>query len=247
MTLQKSINEQTSHFGLKDKVLAWSVHALTSSGVIAAFFSIICIHEHNWRMSMIWLLVAFFIDGIDGFFARLFRVKEVLPDFEGKNIDYVIDFATYAIIPAFFIYECGILGEEFRLPAVVSMLMVSAYYYGKSSMVSEDMYFIGFPVLWNLVVFYLFFVYSWSPLVNFISIIILSILHIIPLKYIYPSRTPRFRILNVTAALIEVSVIGLIVYLYPEKNNWLSMLATACAFYFFSITIISSFFTKEEN
>ncbi len=234
-------------YTLGQKSLAWSVHALTSSGVIAAFLAILAIHEHEWRLSMIWLLVAFFIDGIDGFFARLFKVKEVLPFFDGKNIDYVIDFATYAIIPAFFLYECGILSDSLRFPAIVSMLMVSAYYYGKSGMVSDDLYFIGFPVLWNLVAFYLYFVFSWSPLVNFTSIIILSILHVIPLKYIYPSRTPRFRALNVTVAIIEVSVIGMIVYLYPQKNSWLSLIAIAAVIYFFAITIISSFFTKEHN
>ena len=36
------------------------------------------------------------LDGIDGTFARMAKVKEVLPHVDGKMIDYVIDFFTYA-------------------------------------------------------------------------------------------------------------------------------------------------------
>jgi len=112
------------------------------------------------------LFLTQFIDGIDGYFARKYRVKEVLPHISGKNIDYVIDFTTYAVIPAYLLYSATLdgipvdQGGQFLLPhslrglSASIILLVSTLYYGKRNMVSDDMYFIGFPVMWNLVAFF---------------------------------------------------------------------------------------------
>ena len=96
---------------------------------------------------MLWLFVTLIIDSVDGTFARLFKVREVLPNFDGKMIDYVIDFAIYAIIPAYFIHEAPLLPEDFKLIGATIILLVSAIYYGLDGMVSNDYYFIGFPVM----------------------------------------------------------------------------------------------------
>ncbi len=57
---------------------------------------------------MAWLLVALLIDGIDGTLARVFKVKEVLPNVSGKTIDTVVDFTNYAVVPAYFFYAAAI-------------------------------------------------------------------------------------------------------------------------------------------
>ncbi|MEO1749134.1 MAG: hypothetical protein AAFR27_11065, partial [Pseudomonadota bacterium] len=75
---------------------------------------------------------------------RWFNVKEVLPYMDGKTIDYVIDFATYAIIPAYLFYEAQLAPPSVLLLSTFTILMVSAIYYGKEGMVSEDMQFVGF-------------------------------------------------------------------------------------------------------
>ena len=109
---------------LLEKSLAWSVHIFTASGLWAGFMAILAINHHNWRSAMFWLLACLIIDGIDGTFARMFRVKEVLPYMDGKTIDYVIDFATYAIIPAYFFYESELVTADWRLPLTFLILMV---------------------------------------------------------------------------------------------------------------------------
>ena len=70
------------------KALAWSVHIFTASGLLTGFMAILAINEKDWRSTMFWLLAALIIDGIDGTFARMFRVKEVLPYIDGKTIDF---------------------------------------------------------------------------------------------------------------------------------------------------------------
>lgn len=103
-------------FDTSSKFLAWFAHLFTASGLLAGFMAILAISEKNRRAAMTWLLVALVIDGVDGTLARKFKVKEILPDFDGKILDYVIDFANYAIIPAYFFYQSELVRESWALP-----------------------------------------------------------------------------------------------------------------------------------
>lgn len=214
------------------KALAWSVHIFTASGILVGLMAIIAIADHEWRDAMLWLFLGLLIDGIDGTFARLFRVQEVLPNIDGKAIDYVIDFANYALIPAYFVYESELVPIAWRLPAACLMLMVAAIYYGKSGMVSEDLYFVGFPVLWNLAVFYLFFVTQLGIWGNLGMIVFLSILHFIPIKFLYPSQTVSGRYLNVAVTVIFFGVNTALLLLYPESPAFLHWISLAVVAYF---------------
>lgn len=227
-----------------EKSLAWSVHIFTASGLLAGFMAILAINEHDWRAAMFWLLACLIIDGIDGTFARLFRVKEVLPYMDGKTIDYVIDFSTYAIIPAYFFYEAELVAEDWRLPLTFLILMVSALYYGKTGMVSADNYFIGFPVLWNMVVFYLVFVLSCTPLINGLLVVLFAILHFVPIKFAYPSQASRLKGLTIAASLIFLIALPLCVFYYPEKPLWLTGAMILNLVYFGGIATLDTFFIK---
>ena len=174
-------------YSLTRKALAWGVHLFTASGLVFGFLALIAVAAHEWRMAFVWLLVCFIVDGIDGTFARLVNVEAVLPHVKGKTIDYVIDFATYSIIPTYFFYEAGLVDPSWLFPCVVVMLLASALYYGMDGMVSEDLYFIGFPMLWNVAVFYQFFIFQWPSWANIIMVFVLAILHFVPHK-IYLSQ-----------------------------------------------------------
>ena len=226
---------------LLQKALAWSVHIFTSSGLLAAFMAILAITASDFRAAMLWLLLAYFIDSVDGAFARLFRVKEVLPYMDGKTIDFVIDFATYAIIPAFFLYEANIVGENWRLPCAFIMLLVAALYYGKDGMVSDDMYFVGFPVVWNWVVFYMYFVFELPHKLNAFLIFVFAALHFIPVKFAYPSQARRLKWLSISVALLFLaSIIGL-VYYHPVQPLWAFGAAVFTIFYFGGLAIYDTY------
>lgn len=227
-------------FSLIQKSLAWFVHIFTASGILAGFMSILAINEKDWQMAMFWLIVSLFIDGIDGTFARLFKVKEVLPLMDGKNIDYVIDFANYAIIPAYFFYSTELVEEAWRLPLTFLILMVSAIYYGKEGMVEDEQYFIGFPVLWNMVVFYLVFVFQFNALGNTLMILTLSILHFVPIKTAYPSRSKRFKFMNIGVTFIAILTMILIVFSFPERNIWMSWIMILSLGYFTGLAILET-------
>ena len=232
---------------LLEKTLAWSVHIFTASGLLTGFMAILAIQEHNWRNAMFWLLACLIIDGIDGTFARLFRVKEVLPYMNGKTIDFVIDFATYAIIPAYFFYEAELVNDQWRLPLTFLMLLVSALYYGKEGMVSDDNYFVGFPVLWNMVVFYLIFVLDFTPTQNGLIILIFAILHFIPIKFAYPSQASRLKPLTILASSLFVLALPLSIYFYPARPLWIQVLMLINLIYFGGIAIYDTWIWKEDQ
>ena len=58
------------------------------------------------------MILATFIDSTDGWLARRVRVKEVLPGFDGRRLDDIVDFHTYTSLPLFLVWRAGILPEN---------------------------------------------------------------------------------------------------------------------------------------
>lgn len=244
-------NSPSSHTFVQ-KSLAWATHAFTASGMFTGFMAVVAISQHQFSVAFYWLAAALVIDGVDGTFARLFKVKEVLPHVDGKMMDYVVDFANYALIPAYFIYECGwmvegsyqyLLPEEVRLLAVAIILIVSVIYYGLSGMVTTDFYFVGFPVMWNAVAFYLFFVLKSSEWVNFGLILFFAAAHFMPIKVVYPSRTKRFMVLNILSTVL-LMIANIWLMILAEKGEdllWLRIVSGACLLYLVFVSLLATF------
>jgi phosphatidylcholine synthase len=125
------------------------------------------------------------------------------------------------------------------------MLISSALYYGKKNMVEQDQYFIGFPVLWNFVVFFQFFVFQNTLWLNVLSVIFFGILHFIPLRFAYPSRSKRFFKVH-----LLVSVFGLIaalgiLFIYPNRMLSLEIIAGGGGIYFFLFAFYDTIFSAR--
>lgn len=238
---------QENSFSLPRRLAAWGVHLFTSSGMVAGFLAILAISNGHFREAALWLVLSQFIDGFDGTLARWVNVEKVLPYMSGKMIDSVIDFANYALIPAYFIYATGIISGPLNLVAAAVILLVSAIYYGKDGMISDDYYFVGFPVMWNLVAFFLYFVLDLSSLANFLLIGVLGIMHFVPLKYAYPSRTTRLRWITLPLAVAWLAIGAAILWIYPASNYLLNGAALALLAYFGLLAVADSFKKKTTG
>lgn len=225
-------------------IFAWSVHIFTSLGILAAFMAMIAIDRGEWAHSFLWLFVCFIIDGLDGTLARKARVTEILPNMHGKNIDYVIDFSTYALIPAFFFYKANMAPDSVMLPTLAIMLLSSALYYGKNNMVEDEQYFIGFPVLWNFVVFFQFFVFNNNLSLNVISVFIVGVLHFIPLRYAYPSRARKYFIPHLLVSITALSSALIVLLNYPNSHTIAPLLTVVCGGYFLAFAIFETITTQ---
>ena len=230
-------------------IAAWAVHLFTASGLLAGFFGLLAAIERDFQMAMFWMLVALIIDGIDGTFARMVKVQEVLPGVSGKTIDYVIDFFTYAILPAYLFYVAVPLEPTLKMVGVSAILLSSALYYGIEDMVSEDgKHFVGFPVLWNIVLyFYIFLLPDLSAGLTLGLTLFLAILHFVPIYVPYPSRGGRFFVLTLVFTLIFISSAFLNVWHYPAEHQLGKWLGFATMAYFVGITILNTIRARKKK
>jgi len=202
--------------------------------------ALLAIDNGNWREGFLWLILCFIIDSLDGSLARKFNVETVLPNMDGKSIDYVIDFSTYAIIPTFFFYKAGMAPEQWMLPSIAVMLISSALYYGKKQMVADEQFFIGFPVLWNFVVYFQFFIFHNIQWLNVATVLLCGILHFVPLLFAYPSRSRKYFKSHLIISIIGLGSAFAILWQYPDTNSLLDGLVILGGIYFIGFAIFDT-------
>jgi phosphatidylcholine synthase len=124
-------------------------------------------------------------------------VRKVLPDFDGRRLDDIIDFQTYTSLPLLLIWRAGILGASSWL--LLFPLVASAFGFSRADAKTDDGYFRGFPSYWNIVAFYCYFLSMPSWLAG-AAILILTLLTFVPSRYLYTTQPGRInRIANLLA------------------------------------------------
>jgi phosphatidylcholine synthase len=154
----------------------------------------------SFRQAFLLMLVATLIDATDGTFARRIRIKEVLPGFDGRRLDDLVDFLTYTCLPLVLIWRAQLLPEGWAI-CLLLPLLASAYGFCQVSVKTDDGFFLGFPSYWNLVAFYL---YVLQPLPGWFTlgvVVVFSLLTFVPSRYLYPSQRGRLNwVTNVLGA-----------------------------------------------
>jgi phosphatidylcholine synthase len=196
---------------------AWSVHALTATGAACGLLGIVAVSREDWTAVFFWMLVATAIDSVDGTLARMARVKEVLPGFDGALLDNIVDYLTYVIVPAYFLYASNVVPPGWNLASALAITLASAYQFCQSDAKTDDHCFKGFPSYWNVLVFYQFLLH-WNPWVNLVVTLALAVCVFVPVKCLYPSRTPRLPVLNVVLCCIWAGLMITAFVMYPSGH-----------------------------
>jgi phosphatidylcholine synthase len=165
-------------------LIAWSVHAFTASGALAALAALVEIAAGELGHAALWMLVALSIDSVDGFFARAADVSRVLPAIDGRRLDDLVDFLNYVIVPVVFMLAIGAL--EPPIVAAVPIL-ASSYGFSQREAKTEDAFFLGWPSYWNVVAISVWLLELSSGMATAV-VLVCAILVFVPLKYVYPSR-----------------------------------------------------------
>ncbi|HBF28796.1 phosphatidylcholine synthase [Rhizobium sp.] len=174
---------------------AFSVHILTASGSFLAFLGVVAAANKDFSSMFWWLGLALLVDGIDGPIARKVKVKEVLPNWSGDTLDNIIDYVTYVLLPAFALYQSGMIGQPWSFVAAGMIVVSSAIYYADTGMKTDEYFFSGFPVVWNMIVFSLFVVNA-SATTSMIVVAVSVLLTFLPINFLHPVRVKRLRPLN---------------------------------------------------
>ena len=180
---------------------ALCVHLLTATGAVFAMLALLAAVQENWPVMFLWLVVAFAVDGIDGPLARHYDVKTNAPRFDGALLDLIIDYLTYVFIPAFALFQSGLLPGWTGWVAIIVITFASAMYFADNRMKTGDNSFQGFPGCWNMLVL-VFFALQPATWVILMLVSGLALAMFLPLKFIHPVRTARWRVVSLPVALI---------------------------------------------
>jgi phosphatidylcholine synthase len=220
-------------------LLAWLAHLYTGTGLVLAFLAAVAVIGHDYRTAFFWLALQIIVDATDGMLARAARVSERIPWFNGAKLDDIVDYLTYVFVPALVIWESSIVPFQWRLPVAAAVLLASGYGFNRDDAKTTDHFFTGFPSYWNIVVFYLL-VAGWSPGVNAAILLILVVLVFVPIRYLYPSRTPVWRLsTNLLGALWGIAML-LMIWKYPAVPRSLFAASLLFPVYYFVLSLAAS-------
>ena len=218
------------------RAMAAAVHIFTALGAVCAMFAALAIMNHDAEGLFIWLGLALFIDGIDGWFARRVNVSENLPRFSGERLDLVIDYVTYVFVPVLALFAWHYLDGALGLILGSAILLASLFHFTDVESKSKDYCFVGFPAIWNIFAYYVF-VLDPPQWVTASAIIIAVGATFVPMPWIHPLRVVALR--EVTLAAVAVATIASIVIVtqgFPAPF-WTQAVISAVGAYFIILAI----------
>jgi phosphatidylcholine synthase len=205
---------------LRFRVMAWGVHLYTALGLmLAAAIAVLLVRgdASAFRWSFVLMLVATFIDATDGTLARAVGVKRVLPNFDGRKLDDLIDFLNYTFLPLLLVWRAGAMpgGHEVWL---LFPLLASVYGFCQVQAKTDDGYFLGFPSHWNTVAFYLYVlpIPEWVALG---SVIGFAVLTFVPTRYLYPTQPGLINVISLVLGAVWSVMIAGILWLMPDGRH----------------------------
>jgi phosphatidylcholine synthase len=219
---------------------AWFVHFYTASGIVLAFLAARAIVDFDYRTAFFWLWVQVVVDATDGFLARRLRVRERIPWFDGAKLDDIADYLTYVFVPALFVWRGAIVPHAWTVPVAAAMLLSSAYGFNRSDAKTADHFFTGFPSYWNVVTFYLLLA-RWSSVANAVILLTLAVLVVVRIRYVYPSRTPHWRVTTNVAGVVWGALMLVMLWQYPAVSPELFLISLAFPVYYILLSLVLHF------
>lgn len=217
-------------------ILAWLVHLYTALGAVIGFFTVLAVEQTSFREAFFLMALAVVIDSSDGTLARAARVKEIIPWFDGNLLDEIVDYFNYVIVPCLFLLRANLLPPQDALWLAALPLIASAYGFCQRDAKTADYFFLGFPSYWNIIAFYLYLLKT--PLwINAFLVIALSVLVFVPIKFIYPSRAPRFRVATNTLGALWGAVVLYLIYRLPDIPHSIVVASLAFPAYYTALSL----------
>lgn len=223
-------------------VIAWLVHLYTASGAAIAFFSLVLIEQTKFEEALWLMALAVLIDATDGTLARLARVKDLIPWFDGNLLDYIVDYLNYVLVPSLFLIHADLLPQHDAPWLAALPLLASAYGFCHKEAKTSDHFFLGFPSYWNIVAFY-FLVLRTPRWLNGFLILVFCALVFVPIKYLYPSRSPVLRGLTNGLGIVWGVLVLILIYKLPDPPMAVAFVSLAFPAYY----LILSFYLAARG
>src|SRR5215210_1145582 len=227
------------------RLRASAVHLYTASGAVLTLLILVAAYNGDAVMALWLVLATLIIDSTDGLLARRFRVKELLPGFDGSLLDNIVDYMTYVLAPILLLWTAGYLPDgTFGVVLAALPILASSYQFcrvdAKTGDGAEtDHFFRGFPSYWNIAAFYII-IFDLSAGAVGALLLVCSLLVFVPIRYVYPSRTVAFRKITLTmTSLWLLSYVAILVQM-PNPDPVLQTLSLLYLVYYFGVSFYIS-------
>jgi len=223
------------------KLAAYAVHLFTASGVVFAFLAAAetSLPTPRPRLVFLYLAIQVVIDALDGPMARAVHIKTRAPRIDGRTIDDIVDYLTYTFIPLLLVWRMGWLstwGAFVVAPAMVASL------FGFANTAAKDErggFFLGFPSYWNIVAFYVGIWHALAgPWPGAIVIVALTVLTVLPVRFIYPNLAPRpWKLPVMVGAGVWVILLAWMWIDYPTPAGWVMWVSLVYPVFYVALSV----------
>lgn len=185
---------------------------LTLSSLLLSVIGLLCAVQENLSLAIVFMLLAMFVDMLDGLLARRFGLESEF----GRYLDSFCDVFTYLVLPLFILYQFG-MQDMFSVAALFIFLASGLMRLSRFNIVGtveekDVQYHVGLQVVWSqLVVVLAFPVWHWlGSLARYPLSLVLMLMSFFMVRNILVRKPTRYTLLTV----IILSVAGLYAYLY---------------------------------
>lgn len=182
---------------------------------MAALVSVV---DDSPRLAIVWLLIAQVIDGIDGPIARRWLSDTAKPKYDGYILDLVIDYVTCVLVPAFFMYRFNVVPHNaIGMASIAAVLGSSALWFSRTTIETEEHWFLGFPASWNMIIPTIFIVSPRTD-INVLVCVGLSMLSLTDVQFPHVLKVKTFRRCTMSAMIIWSLLMVVNSYMLPDTH-----------------------------
>lgn len=218
-------------------VMAYGVHVFTALGAAMGFLALDAVINGELAKAFWWLGAALLVDAVDGPLARRLNVVETASRYDGALLDLVVDFITYVFVPSAMLLRPEVVTQPWGFWAGLIIVLGSALYFADTGMKTVDLWFKGFPAVWNVVVFniVIFEPPAWFTL---LIALVLTALQFLPVVFVHPVRVRRWRIF--TLAMLGLWCLAALLALVQDlrPDLWIKVVLLSGAIYFLGLGLL---------
>jgi phosphatidylcholine synthase len=191
---------------------------MTASGAVAGLLALQAVIDGNIRGALLWLVVCQVLDGLDGPIARKIDVVIHAPRVDGYVLDLIVDYLTCVVVPVALLVRLQILPHEFQTLIAGLILLLSALWFARTDIETEDHWFNGFPAVWNLAV-PTYLVLDLKPNTVAVVTLILCFSQLTMIKFPHIIRVQAFRYITLPFGILYIGNLFYLSWSYSNETG----------------------------
>jgi phosphatidylcholine synthase len=236
---------------IKPSISGYALHVMTASGAAAGLLALQAVIDNNVRGALLWLLVCQVLDGLDGPIARKIDVVFNAPRVDGYVLDLIVDYVTCVVVPVALMIRLNMLPSEFQTLIAAMVLLLSALWFARTDIETDDHWFNGFPAVWNLAV-PTFLIFDLSKQQVAVATALLAVSQLTNIKFPHLVRVQKWRKVTLPFGIIYTLTLLILSWNYSNQNGVQSSLLTdlvmiAFPLYIGAISLLRTFTGSEES